>query len=289
VSGLVGPFKVLVPTELHGTVIQDRLAGLVGQAGTVPTAMPVITRFTNTDDGASRTGETDILYQKDFWGPEITYEHVFQNLLLVFDHFGQGTLRLSYSIHGLRGDGVTPFTVKNSNMAYSQHDAFRAAFRLVRALYELAFNRFEDVTFTNVQASGAITTHQLVGNIVRIRSESSLQHGLRQRSILKAKAGGTITLQVSLRPAEGGRPVDETFRLRVPNGAKGTQRISFRGGKAGTAIDNRSLGSFDELLSILNGGERPNQLILSGFGRHIARSQDLVVMGDASLAVNVVS
>lgn len=288
VSGVFGPFKVLVPTELHGTVIQDRLAGLVGQAGgNIPTAMPVTTTFTNTDDGKSRTGETDILYQQDFWGPEITYEHVFQNLLLVFDHFGKGTLRLSYTIQGLREDGDA-FTVKNSNMAYSEYDAFRAAYRLVRALYDLAFNKFEDVTFTNVQANGEITTHQLVGNIERIRSESSLQHGLRERSVLKAKAGGRIRLDVSIQPVEGVKPVEARFTLRVPGRAGGQQRISFRGGKARSRIDVRHLRSFHELLSLLNGGESPNDLVASGFGHQIIRQLDLVVQGGASLAVNVV-
>ncbi len=287
VSGIFGPFKVLVPTELHGTVTQDRLAGLVGQVGSVPPAMPVTTTFTNTDTNKSRTGETDIFYQQDFWGPEITYEHVFENLLLVFDHFGKGTLGLSYRIQGLRQDG-TPFTVKNSNMAYSEYNAFQAAYRLLNAMYDLAFNRFEDVTFTSVQATGEITSHQLVGDIVKIRSESSLQHGLRQRSVLKAKAGGTIRLEVSLQPVEGGKPVDARFTLRVPGRAGGTQRISIRGGKARKRINVRSLRSFHELLSLLNGGESPNDLIVSGLGRQITQPQDLVVKGGASLTVNVV-
>jgi len=267
-------------------VVQDRLAGLMGQAGAVPTSMPVTTTFTNTDNGKSRTGQTDIFYQQDFWGPEIAYEHVFQNLLLVFDHFGKGTLSLSYTIHGLRQDGVTPFTVRNSNIAASGYDAFRAAYRLVNALYRLAFNRAEEITFTSVEASGEITDQQLVGEIVRVRTSSSLQCALRDRPVVKAKRGSRITLEVMLRPAGGGRPETATFRMRVPHRADSFERISFRGGRARQRID-RHLG-FKQLVAILNGGEHPNDLIAAGLGRRLVRKQDVVVAGQVAVTVKVV-
>jgi hypothetical protein len=287
VSGLLGPFKVGIPSDLHGTIIQDRLAGLVAQAGSVPTAMPVTTTFTNTDNGKSRTGQTDILYQEDFWGPEITYVHVFQNLLLVFDHFGKGTLSLSYTIQGLREDGVTPFTVRNSNMVASEYDAFQAAYRLLNALYELAFNRAEEITFTSVEANGEITEQQLVGDIVRVETASSLQRTLRDRPVLKAKRGSTITLEVTLEPPGGGQPETATFRMRVPRRASGFEQISFRGGRARQRIDTRRLG-FEELVAILNGGEHPNDLIAKGLGRQLVQQQDVVVEGQASVTVKVV-
>ena len=286
VSGLFGPFKILVPTDLRGTVVQDRLAGLMGQVGTVPTSMPVTTTFTNNDDGNTRTGRTDIFYQQDFWGPEIVYEHVFQNLLLLFDHFGKGTLSLTYTIHGLRGDGVTPFTVHNSNMVASGNNAFQAANRLVNALYRLAFNRAEEITFTSVEASGEITGQQLVGEIVRVRTSSSLQPALRDRPVLKAKRGSRITLQVMLRPTGGGSPETTTFQMRVPHRADGFERISFRGGRARQRID-RHLG-FKQLLAILNGGEHPNDLIATGLGRQLVQGQDVVVDGQAAVTVKVV-
>jgi hypothetical protein len=287
VSGILGPFKILVPTDLRGTVVQDRLAGLMGQAGAVPTSMPVTTTFTNTDNAKSRTGQTDIFYQQDFWGPEIAYQHVFQNLLLVFDHFGEGTLGLSYTIQGLREDGVTPFTVRNSNMVASEYDAFQAAYRLLNALYELAFNRAEEITFTSVDATGEITEQQLVGDIVRVRTASSLQRDLRERSVLKAKRGSTITVEVALQPAGGGPLVTTTFRMRVPHGANGFEQISFRGGRARQRIDSRRLG-FEQLVAILNGGEHPNDLIATGLGRQLVREQDVVVQGQASVTVRVV-
>ena len=286
VSGLFGPFKILVPTDLRGTVVQDRLAGLMGQTGAVPASIPVTTTFTNTDSGRTRTGQTDIFYQKAFWGPLIAYEHVFQNLLLVFDHLGKGTLSLSYTIQGLREDGVTPFTVHNTNMLASEH-AFKAAYRLQNALFELAFNRTEEITFTSVEASGEITDQKLIADIVRVRTASSLQRTLRDRPILKAKRGSVITLEVMLRPLGGGQAQTATFRMRVPHRATGFERVSFRGGQVRQRINTGQLG-FERLLGILNGGEHPNDLIATGLGRQLVQKQDMMVEGQASVTVRVV-
>ncbi|MGH2658712.1 MAG: SpoIVB peptidase S55 domain-containing protein [Actinomycetota bacterium] len=287
-SCILGPFKILVLAEAHGTVIQDRLAGLVGQAGTGPAAAPVTTVFTNTDTGRSRTGQTDMIYQEDFWGPEIAFSHVYQNLLLVFDQFGDGTLRMSWTIRGLREDGVTPFTVRNTNMYYSRYSAIDGSYRLLSSLYQLAFNRFEDITFTGVDSSGEITERELVGDIARVRTASSLQRGLRERFELKAKPGSTITIEVSLEPAEGGHPIVTTVKMRVPWRARGDERVTLRGGRARRFFDRRGLGSFKEVLAELNGGDHPNDLIVTGLGRRISKMLDLVVDGRASFIVHVV-
>ncbi|HKZ76513.1 MAG TPA: hypothetical protein VJ259_07590, partial [Actinomycetota bacterium] len=212
-----------------------------------------------------------------------------QNLLLVFDKFGEGTLRLSWTIDGLREDGVTPFTVQNSNMYYSEYSAIDGAYRLASALYALAFNRFEDITFTGLDSTGEITERALVGDIVRVRTASSLQRGLRERSVLKARAGSTITIDVSLEPAEGGSPVVTTLKMKVPRWARGDERVTLRGGRARNFFfDRRGFGSFEEVLAELNGGDHPNDLIVTGLGQRIAKMLDLVVDGRASFIVHVV-
>jgi hypothetical protein len=205
----------------------------------------------------------------------------------VFDHVGKGTLSLTYTIRGLREDGVTPFTVHNSNMDASQDDAFQAGHHLQNALFGLAFNRSEDITFTSIRATGQITEHQLVGDIVRVRSASSLQRGLRERAVLKAKAGSRIILEVTLQPLEGGQPERATVRFRIPHRATGLERISLRGGKARQRINTSRMG-FDKLLALLNDGEHPNDLIVTGLGRQLVQKQDIVVEGEAAVTVKVV-
>jgi hypothetical protein len=92
---------------------------------------------------------------------------------------------------------------------------------------------------------------------------------------------------VALQPAQGGPLVTTTFRMRVPHGANGFERISFRGGRARQRIKSRHLG-FEQLVAILNGGEHPNDLIATGLGRQLVQRQDVVVQGQASVTVRVV-
>jgi len=286
-SGLYGPTKFGNLTEAHGTIVQDRLAGIVGQAGDLPPMAPVTTTFTDLDTGRSRSGETDILYQKGFWGPEIVGSHVFTNLQLVFDQYGAGTLNIRYTIDGETADG-TPFTVQNRSMAYSEYDATSAAYKLTEAMYQLAFNRFEPVTFTSVHAEGEISARKLVGTITRIRTASTLQPALAERRVLRARPGTRITIETTLTPADGGPNVVATMHLRVPVWARGVETVGLRGGTGRSRVRGR-VRSFDQLLALLNGGGHPNDLIATGFGTRLIQAQDLIVKGKGSFDVSVVS
>ena len=286
-SGLYGPTKFGNLTEAHGTIVQDRLAGIVGQVGDLPPAAPVTTSFRNLDTGRSRSGETDILYQKGFWGAEIAGSHVFANLQLVFDQYGAGTLNIRYTIDGETADG-TPFTVQNRNMAYSAYDATSAAYKMVDAMYQLAFNRFEPVTFTSVHAEGEISARRLEGTITRIRTASSLQPKLAERRVLRARPGSRITIETTLAPEDGGPNVVATMQMRVPAGARGLQTVMLRGGTARTRVRGR-VRSFEQLVVLLNGGDHPNDLIATGFGARLTKAQDIIVKGKGSFEVKIVS
>src|SRR3990172_7811763 len=113
-SGIYGPGMIANPGDVHGTILEDRTSGIAGQAGDAPNPMAVTSDYTNADTGASRVGRTDVLYQEDWWGPDVAWYHNYVNLLTVFDQYGDGTLDMSYTIEGVREDGATPFTVTNS-------------------------------------------------------------------------------------------------------------------------------------------------------------------------------
>jgi len=228
-SGIQGPFKVGIIGPAHGMVAQDRLAGELGVAGSLPPLVAVQTQFSNPDLVRSRTGETDIAYQQDFGVPFITLFHVISNLDVVFDRVGEGTLRMDWSIRGLREDG-SPWEVDRSNMYHSDFDATEGALELFRQLNRLASNDFEDVTFTSIQASGFVTQADLQAELVGLRSSSSLQPAMRQRDALKVKPGRTIRLQAVLRPVKGGQARTVGFSMRVPRSAREGGVLVVRGG-----------------------------------------------------------
>jgi hypothetical protein len=172
-------------------------------------------------------------------------------------------------------------------MDYSSYDATEASYKLLNALYALKFNRFTDVTFTGVSATGSITQQQLEGAIVGVRTSSSLQPTLRSRGVVKARAGSLVTIEVTLQPVEGPDQT-ATLKVHVPKGSRGSEEVTLRGGSHRTYFSTRGLKSFDELLALLSGGEHPNDLIAQAFGKTTVMKQSIVVSGKDSFTIQVV-
>jgi hypothetical protein len=285
-SGIYGPSVLAQAGDIHGTVVQDRFTGIAGVAGPPPIAMNVTSNFSSPDNGNARSGATEIYYQDEYWGPEITWGHMNANLQVVLDQYGDGSLGMSYSISGLREDGTTPFTVQNSVWWSSQYDAFEGVYKLVSALYELQFNRFEDVTFTAVDASGTVTANSLDSRIGDVKTSSPLQPTLKSRSIQKVHAGDLVTVEVTLDPRDDLDPSTVTFELRAPR-RPGMYTVRLRGGRERLYGGDRA-GSFEELLANLAVGEHGNDLIATGLGPKVTALADLIVLGKGSFGVKVI-
>jgi SpoIVB peptidase S55 len=286
-SGIFGPGMIANAGDLHGTVLDDRFTGIAGQAGPPPDPMVLSSDFTNADTGGSRSGHTDVYYQEEYWGPELVWYHNYVNLLVVFDQYGSGSLDMGYTIHGLREDGVTPFTVENAVLDSSSYDAFEGLYKLSSAMYQLAFNRFEDVTFTSVETDGSVTAERLEGKISQVRTSSAIQPSLGSRGVQRVAPHGMVKVEVSLEPFGGGASIPVTFTMRAP-GRPGFYDVRLRGGRDRFFSNNRGIRSLDQLLNALSGGEHGNDLIATGLGRRVTSSADLMVTGRRSLTVQVV-
>ncbi len=286
-SGVYGPTTIATAGDIHGTVVDDRFTGIAGQAGPPPDPMQISSDFTNADTGDSRVGQTDVYYQEDYWAPDLAWYHNYVNLQVVFDQVGSGSLDMSYTIHGLREDGVTPFTVTNSVLDSSTYDAFEGTYKLNSAMYQLAFNRFEDVTFTSVDTEGSVTAERLEGKMGQVRTSSGLQPSLRSRGVQRVSPHGTVKVEVSLQPFGGGPSVPVTFTMRAP-AQPGHYDVRLRGGRDRFFVNDRQLGSFDELVDALSGGEHANDLIATGLGPRVTTEARMMVTGKGYFTVQVV-
>lgn len=270
---------------LHGTVVQDRYTGEVAVVGQMPTIVPVTSQISSPDTGSTRSGETDINFAEGYWVPEIGFGHAYINFASVWQQSGPGTLRIDWTIEGTRADG-SPWRVRNSSMAYSKWWAFDNLWMLYATLSALAGNRWETLSFSGIELSGLVSERQLDAKIVRVRASSPLQPQLRPRTVLRAKPGDRIRVEVTLRETDGASAV-EVLRIRVPRGARGEWPVKVRGGRA---VDYSSVEahSFDQLVSALNAGEHTNDLIVEGFRTTAVASLDLMVEGKSSFRVAVV-
>jgi hypothetical protein len=286
-SGIYGPGMIATPGDIHGTVLEDRFTGIAGQAGPAPDAMLITSDYTNADTGNARLGQTDVYYQEDWWAPDLAWYHNEVNLEVVFDQFGPGSLDLAYTIEGVREDGTTPFTVTNSILLASPYSAFDGIYKMTSAMYTLAFNRFEGVTFTSVDTVGTVTEQRLEGEITGVRTASDLQPSLRSRGVQKVPANGTVTVEVTIDPLEPGAKVRVFFELRA-GGRSGYDVVKIRGGREQFYVNKRGLASFEELIEELSGGSHANEIVAKGLGKAVIGT-DLMVKGKESFTVKVIA
>jgi hypothetical protein len=263
-SGIFGGFKMANVTDLHGSVEQDRFAGIRGVEGDIPALLPVTARISNPDLGADRvrSGQTDIVrdLEAGFFVdiPIISAFALLSEEDVAFDRVGDGSVSLGWTIQGTAPDG-TSFTLQRDDKYYSQYDAtFPSILELYFELGQLQNSRFGQPTFTSIDTTGTVTQQELTTKIVRVLSSSSLQRQLDSRRRLVVHGGDVVHLRALMRDhgSEGTRPVD--MYLRIPRRMNSGQ-ISIRPGRGiyGGFFGGRSqhADSFSDLVRKLAGAE----------------------------------
>jgi hypothetical protein len=302
-SNLFGPFKIATIAEPHGVIDQDRISGIRGVEGMLPTSIPITTDVLNPDLGRFRRGKTDVIKQS--FGnfsllPGLAAFHLLLNQDAMFDRIGDGTATLSFTIEGTDPSG-TPFTVVRDNMHFSEWDvSWVSIFELESYLWLL--DRFDpDVTFSSVSADSTITEEHLTAEIEQVLSASSLARTLRDREFLPVRPGDTIRLRVYLRP-DGSDTLEEVdLTVAVPRRARGGGTLRIRGGGEDLCFfcilfDEGEEGeeepqTFEELLAELGSAERNNDLVanlrIGGRRRTALSTQDAVILGQDTIEIFV--
>jgi hypothetical protein len=272
--------------DLHGVLTQDRFAGVAGVFGELPSLVPITSDISSPDTGLSRLGETQVAWDQDSFVADATYSHAWSNLSYVAQQDGPGTVELAWTVSGTREDG-SPFTFSNRMMSYDPSSATSDVYLLADMLYRLAFNEFEDIDFTGVSLTGDVTEANLTSRIARVRVSSPLQRSLKERSVVRARPGDVVRIEVTLDPVDGDEVV-ATTSIRVPGRARGVERVSLAGGRGETDYYGPWIASLDDLLAALGGGDHDNDLIVRGFGATSIEAQDVLVRGRAGFSIRVV-
>lgn len=269
-------------TEPRGTFRRDAFAGQVGFVGQEPASAPITSSIASLDTGNSRDGETASIFGDDYWLDLQVWGHHILNFGAVQQSLGPGTTRLSYTVEGIRRGA--PFSITNRTMVASTYDATESVYKLTSAIDQLLNGGFGGVEITSVRSEGQITAEQLTGTITRVRTSSSLDKALKSRDVIRARPGSTVTVEVTMETPDGGSTV-ATTTVKVPRFGSGGA-VKIRGGKE--RWYNRRVGSFEQLLRSLSGGEHYDDLVVSGLGRRQFRQQPVVVDGKASFRVRIV-
>lgn len=271
-----GSFKVAEPGAPIGSILQDRLAGILGQAGALPPTTVIHSDVTSTDTGASRSGTTDAT-SDDYLG-YATALHTYQNLLRVFDQEGPGSDLLTWSIQVTTSDNRQLTMTRSSAFASRWSAAEEPVYEIWDDVDSIVNNPYDDVTIDSVDVTGSITEQMLelrIGKVERRVGGSWVV--VKKGSNVKAERGSTLALRVTLAPRGDSTAAAETARLdlKVPAKQKGRWGDVLVAGQGFNPNRREAVHSIDEYLDKLSAtpGDDTVSAQLS-FGRRSGSSTD---------------
>lgn len=278
---LWGSYKLANVAEPHGTIDQDRLAGVRGIEGVLPSLVTVTTETDAPDLDRSRTGTTSIA-RRDYWLPSIAWDHVWMNIDVVYDQVGPGMLTMDWEISGLRASGE-PFVLARENMYWSDWDvSWDSTEEFYYHLYALTQNEFERVRLTGADVRQTVTEHRRMARIVEVRSASELQPELAVREALRVRPGETVLLQALLEPLDGGEAYTTDLSVRIPKRARRSGYLTLRGGN--TDEWGVRATSFDQMLTRLANREKNCDLVVQLWARGMVHRKKLTFGQDTLFA-----
>lgn len=289
---LFGAYKLANVTAPLGRLDQDRWAGVRAVDGEVST-IPVHTAVSSLDTGLARVGETDVVLKSDF--SYLAFIHLFTNIDTVFDQIGAGSSSLEWTINGTHKDG-TPWQLHKTNMYMSEFDlSIESSFELLDELETIAFNPFEKVKFTGVDATASVED---VPKSYELTSLLVCRRGIcEQTDALRARPGQTIKLRATLTPSDESEPETVDLAFTIPDNARAGALIEV--GAPGPpdfcfAPDECSkvVGSFSQLLRVFRRHQSNNVLLgtlrsgrRGGVKQREATVLDRVVLGNKHVTV----
>lgn len=264
------PFKFPVIDLPHGTLTQDRLAGVAGLRGVFPDLTRVHADIANLDTGFRQAGTTRVARRFKFL-PDLAFFALLVEADRAFDRIGDGSAQFVWKIRGTRGDG-SDFVFRRRNLFDSEFDiTIESLFEVLGNLFSIAENPFERVEITAVRLEGDLTQDRRVRDIDEVVVTSSSDPTPVTEGEVFAMPGDTLTIEVLLRKPFGD-VTSEIMEVVVPDFACGSLSLVVRGGGGGffdeflfdepeNGVPSDEPQSFDDLLAQLDAAEHNNDLV----------------------------
>ena len=234
VSRLTVPFKIGASLAPTGVLAEDRRAGVAGRVGVKPNPVRVQVEVQDLSSGRQRSLQVEVVRDDTLTVPLIAITAL-EALDRGLDRIGPGTARVIYRIRGAQLSGSGAYS--RDNVYYSRLDiSARLLGDFLDTLQALVYNRFRDISLTDVQLTVQVEQARRTATIVRARA---LQD--------RVQPGGSVGIEVQLQPYRGS-PETRVLTLQIPeNVAPGTVTVTVRGGS------EQAVSISPELESLLNG------------------------------------
>jgi hypothetical protein len=258
------PFKLANPTGPIGTIVQDRLAGIVGTTASTPATIGVTSSITS--QGRSRDGRTDVVLP-DYLS-DIAAFHLLANEDRVFDEIGGGVSTYTTTITGTHSDG-SPWTFSRSDRAADPSDlSFGTVFPVDDDISALQYSGFDGIHIDSVDVksdmSPGYTDYEVRG--LRYRAPDGTWRTPTRLHPARVREGDRLRLLVHLVGYNNSADVQVPLNFTVPArtaGSQGYLQVSGGGVSQTDFLDGAAPSSktFDGLIQDLESAPRQDQLV----------------------------
>ncbi len=259
IKSQVMSFKIGLPLQVTGRIIEDRKYGLLGRFSEFPSMIPVIVTVNDLDRNLTRSSSFQV----------INNEHIYKDLVLsgvtdaidqTIDRVGSGTALVQLKVE--LSNNSTP--IIRENLFYGKDIAVYCLQDLRELLNILANNEFSQVGIKSIQVKIDIKEKQSTARIIRLETDRS-----------KVKPGDRVKLRAVIRTHRSGNEA-VPFEIKLPtNMAPGKLTLTARGSsnftlesetgernKTEPQSELKEAGSLDELLKDFSDAIQNNQIVL---------------------------
>ncbi|CAI9414328.1 hypothetical protein [Nocardioides sp. T2.26MG-1] len=217
---LIAGFKLANLGAPAGTISQDRLTGISGLLGPIPSTSDVTS--TVTDGDRSREGTSHVSVRTPDALASTTFYEFLANHDRVVDGTVDGSEVASWTVTGTGPDG-TPFTLSSSNRYVSEWDlTYEVGFALGDTVYYLA--GIPGVTITGVTTGVTVEDAAAAYRISALqRKVDGTWTAVTRRQSIPVRAGKTLTMRAVL--SGGGLHTTVPISVRIPRSMAGTPGI----------------------------------------------------------------
>ncbi|MBA7499805.1 hypothetical protein ES704_02552 [subsurface metagenome] len=250
---MVMPFKLGVPLNLVGKIVQDREAGILAILNSYPQIIPLKIKVTNINTELSYQTGVQIINDYDLLEPLVSNITV-QAIDNALDRIGVGTAQVEIEIKGER-EGQE---LLRKNMYYSSDDIAIQAITEIPEIIDLIVNNyFEMVNLTEINIDIKIDSKKKIGKIGKIVLEDS-----------SIKPGDCLEAKIKIRAFRGDF-IEKTMTIQIPSDTPPGEALLMVNG--GGELDNqkeefvnsgkKDYKSLEEVFKDISDRPRGNQII----------------------------
>lgn len=259
IKSQVMSYKIGLPLQRSGRIIEDRQTGILGRFGEFPQMVPIVVNVKDSDRNFTRVCSFQVIDNEQMYR-DLIVSGVTDAIDQTIDRVGSGTasVKIKIELENIKGPLI------RENLFYGKDIAVSCLQDLRDLLDLLATNEFSQVSLKSIQVDIDVQEKRTSARIVKIETDQP-----------KVKPGEKVKLRAVIQTFRGQR-LAIPFEIKLPaNIESGKLTLTARGSsksiseaekgdrkKSDSKSGIKEAGSLEELLKDFFSGVKNNQIIM---------------------------